>query len=139
MIDETLLCIDEVKERKDLEKYANYYFLMDFWMKNVEEGKPLSSFFEKRGYKSVAIYGMAALGNHLCIQLPKELQPIYTIDRGIITYENQQLTLEDNINKIAKPDVIIVTPIMEYTVIKEQILSLIDIDIVSLEEIILSL
>lgn len=131
--------IDEKKEKNLLEKYANYYFLMDFWMKNVEAGKSLASFFDKRGYKSVAIYGMAALGKHLCIQLPKELQLIYTIDRGIITFKDQQLVMEDSINKIIKPDVIVVTPIMEYSVIKEQISLLIDIDIVSLEEIILSL
>lgn len=139
MIDETLLCRDEVKEEKDLEKYANFYFLLHFWMTNIEEGKELSSFFKKRGYKTVAIYGMAALGNHLKRQLPEELQPVYTIDRGIITYEDQRLIMEENIIKIIKPDVIIVTPIMEYSVIKEKIRSLIDVDVVSLEELILSL
>ena len=139
MIDESLLCIDEEKEKRDLEKYVNYYYLMHFWMINIENGKSIEDFFEKRGYKSLAIYGMAALGNHLQEQLSKELQLVYSIDSGIITYQEKRLAMEDNISKIIKPDVIIVTPIMEYATIKKELLSLIDTDIISLEEVILSL
>ena len=55
-IDKDIVIIDEKKEKKTLEKYANYYFLLDFWLKNMEQGKKISSFFENRKYKSISIY-----------------------------------------------------------------------------------
>ena len=68
-IDKDIVIIDEKKEKKTLEKYANYYFLLDFWLKNMEQGKKISSFFENRKYKSISIYGMSSLGEHLKKQL----------------------------------------------------------------------
>lgn len=139
MIDETLLRVDYNREKKDLEKYVNYYFLLDFWMKNIEDGKTVSMFFERRRLRSIAIYGMASLGRHLTEQLSESLKPIYTIDNGIISYKGNEFPLEKGIKEIESPDVIVVTPLLEYLSIKKYLLSLVNVEIISLEEVILSL
>ncbi len=139
MIDEQLVCIDEEKEKENLEKYANYYFLLEIWLQNMEKGVTIDNFFKKRHYATIGIYGMAALGKHLQIQLENRITLLYTIDREIITYQNKRYSMKDNIQVLPKPDVIVVTPILEYVSIKEKILKNINVDVVSLEEVILSL
>ena len=138
-IDKDIVIIDEKKEKKTLEKYANYYFLLDFWLKNMEQGKKISSFFENRKYKSISIYGMASLGEHLKKQLEEDILVLYSIDRNVVTYNGKDYGLQEDIEKLPKPDVIVVTPVMEYKEIKENLEKVVDTDIISLEEVVLSL
>ena len=138
-IDKSIVIIDEKKEKKTLEKYANYYFLLDFWLKSMEQGKKISSFFENRKYKSISIYGMASLGEHLKKQLEEDILVLYSIDRNVITYNGKDYGLQEDIEKLPRPDVIVVTPVMEYKEIKENLEKVVDTDIISLEEVVLSL
>ena len=138
-IDKDIVIIDEKKEKKTLEKCANYYFLLDFWLKNMEQGKKINSFFENRKYKSISIYGMASLGEHLKKQLEEDILVLYSIDRNVITYNGKDYGLQEDIEKLPKPDVIVVTPVMEYKEIKENLEKVVDTDIISLEEVVLSL
>lgn len=139
MIDESIVIIDEEREKYTLEKSVNYFVLLDFWLQAMEQNKKVSSFFKKRGYKKIAIYGMATLGKHLHFQLQDEVEVIYTIDSGAITYRGMQCSMKENITQIPKPDAMVITPILEYDSIKRNILELIDMDVISLEEVILSL
>ena len=139
IIDEKIVKIDEIKEKVLLEKYANYYFILDFWLRNLEQGIKVSTFFSDRHYSTVAIYGMASLGEHLKSQLEKDISILYTIDRGMIDYNGKQYSMDEGIQRFPKPDVIVITPIMEYDNIKQQLLKYICTDIISLEEVILSL
>lgn len=139
MTDESIVIIDTKKEQNLLEKNTNYYVLLDFWMQALEQKKEVTTFFKKRNYENIAIYGMAGLGKHLQYQLKKPINLLYTIDRRIITYREKQYSMEDSISILPKPDVIVVTPVMEYMGIKEELLKWINTDIVSLEEVILSL
>lgn len=139
IIDEEIVKIDEKKERGLLEKFANYYFLLDFWMKKIEQGQSISDFFRNRRYKTIAIYGMASLGEHLKYQIEDDISILYTIDRGIVTFKGKQYSMKDSIQRFPKPDVIVITPVMEYANIKQKLLELICTDIVSLEEVVLSL
>lgn len=131
------ISINKIKEEADLNKYANYYFLMHYWMKNIEEGKNLDNFFISRGYKKIAIYGTGALGMHLENQLSEQFKPIYTVDRGIIQYNGQSIPMKEAEDIVNKADVIVVTPVGDYEIIKTNINY--KIDVISLEEIILSL
>lgn len=140
MIDLSIYQIDEEAEQKSKEKYINFFFLMDFWMKALEEGKEVSSFFVNNQYHNIAIYGMGFLGKHLKAQLENNnFSIIYTIDRNIIEYNNFKYDLSKDIDNIPKADIIVVTPITEYISIKENLVKLTDSKIVSLEEVILSL
>ena len=140
MIDFSLYQIDEEAEQKSKEKYINFFYLMDFWMKALEEGKKVSSFFVNNQYHNIAIYGLGFLGKHLKVQLENNNFSItYTIDKNIIEYNNFRYDLGKDIDNIPKADVIVVTPITEYISIKEKLEKLTDSQIVSLEEVILSL
>lgn len=139
MIDESIVIIDEEKEKIALEKNVNYYVLLDFWMQALENKKHVRDFFIMRNYKTIAIYGMAVLGKHLQYQLQDTLDILYTIDRKIITYNQKQYSMEESIGILPKPDVIVVTPVIEYANIKENISRFICTDIISIEEVILSL
>lgn len=131
--------VDEEKELRDLEKYANYYFLMHFWMKNIEDGKTLDTFFDDRGYKKIAVYGMGYLGMHLVAQLSDRLEPVYTVDQGIVRYNGANFPLSESQDIVSKADVIVVTPVTDYDYIKKMIKNNITIDVISLEEVILSI
>ena len=109
-------------------------------MKALEEGKDVSLFFRRNGYKNTAIYGMGDLGKHLKIQLEKSSFPVvYTIQRDVINYNDAEYDLKKDINSIPKADAVVVTPLMEYTSIKEKLERLTNSSIISLEEVILRL
>lgn len=141
MINENLLKIDENKEKLLLEKYANFYVIFDYWLKLIENGKSVSDFFKKKKYEKIVIYGMASLGKHLKVQLEQHdnIEILYTIERENIDYQNQYYLLKEDIKKLPKPDVIIVTPVMEYESITEKLQELIECPIISIEEVILSI
>lgn len=139
-MDTSLLQIDEEKERKNFEKYANFTYLFHFWMQGIEEGKNVRSFFQGRGYSEIAIYGMGILGKHLRTQLEHSGCTVsYTIDKNIIYYEDVSYDLRLNTDKLQTADVIVVTPVVEYLEIRGMLEKYTDIDIVSLEEVILSI
>ena len=84
---------------------------------------------------------MASLGKHLKVQLEQHdnIEILYTIERENIDYQNQYYLLKEDIKKLPKPDVIIVTPVMEYESITEKLQELIECPIISIEEVILSI
>jgi len=140
MTDFTMFQIDNAAEQNQKEKFINYFFIMNFWMKALEEGKDVSSFFKRNGYSNTAIYGMGDLGKHLIVQLEKSSFPVvYTIQRDVINYNGTDFDLIKDINSVPKADAIVVTPLMEYTSIKEKLEKLTNSSIISLEEVILRL
>lgn len=140
LIDKNLYCIDDVAEERNKEKFINFFYLLDYWMQAIEEGKEISLFFLKRDYNNIAIYGMGILGVHLKKQLEKNNYRVcYTIDKNIIEYNNVKYDLHRDMNCVPKVDVIVITPIMEYKQIKEELEKISDVPIISLEEVVLSL
>lgn len=131
--------IDEEKEKRDLEKYANFFFLLHFWMQFIEDGKSVNEFFYKRGYRKIAVYGMGHLGKHLIAQLSDKLEVVYTIDQGLLQFDGEKYQLDKATDIVPKAEVIVVTPVMDYCQIKRLLKKSVDIDIVSLEEVILSI
>lgn len=132
--------IDEIIEKNNAEKYTNYYYLLHFWMKLLEQEKKVSSFFAERGYEKIAIYGRGPIGEHLNFQLGKEdYQVIYIVDNNNIFYMNKVYDFYSNINSMPIPDVIVVTPVMEYKEIVAKLKVYIDTNMVSIEEVVLSL
>ena len=45
------------------------FLMMNQWVKVKQDGKNLSSYFEKEGYKQIAIYGMSYAGETLMEEL----------------------------------------------------------------------
>ena len=47
MIDFTMFQIDNVAEQNQKEKFINYFYIMNFWMKALEEGKMYPHFLKE--------------------------------------------------------------------------------------------
>lgn len=67
------------------QKFKNLFELLDKWLFLEQENKAdFTRFFREKGVNSVAIYGMAALGKHVLLQLRKEgMPPLFGIDRYV--------------------------------------------------------
>ena len=63
---------------------------------------------------------------------------IYTIDRSVVNVNGKQYSYREANELMGMPDVIVVTPLMEYEDIKQLLNSEYECEIVSAEEIILS-
>ena len=135
-----IIQVDMNEEMRLLEKYSNYYVLLDYWLKLLEDGKELSIFFSNRKYKNIAIYGLGVLGKHLKKQLENtDINVIYVVDSGNVEYDKKIFNLKKKVNELPKVDVIVVTPLLEYETIKDYLNKEVFCDIVSLEEVILSI
>lgn len=139
-INEDIVVIDELADKNNLEKYTSYYYLLNHWMKLLEEGIRLSSYFDANGYYKIAVYGNGDIGKHLVTQLQEDSKNIlYVINRDNIFYKDYIYKIKDDIVRLPLPDVIVVTPLMEYLSIKMKLKNFFDTKIISIEEIILSL
>lgn len=72
----------------NVHKFKGLFEIIDKWLFLEQEGKvDFSAFFERECVSSVAIYGMAALGKHLFVQLRKEGKEVsFGIDRYVGQY-----------------------------------------------------
>ena len=60
----------QVNENKQMsDKNLALFLMMNQWVKEKQEGKNLASYFEKVGYKEIAIYGMSYAGETLVEEL----------------------------------------------------------------------
>lgn len=67
------------------QKFKHLFELIDKWLFLEQENKvDFARYFKLNGIKSVAIYGMAALGKHVLVQLEKEgISPLFGIDQYV--------------------------------------------------------
>ncbi len=112
----------ENKQRK-MDKYYSYFIVLERWMSYKEKGYEICSFFEDNHVQSVAIYGMGKIGQHLKYELDRSgIKLAYVVDQGesVIYGKEKHYNLYDNLPLV---DMIIVTPINEFTEIKDKILN----------------
>ena len=90
---------------------------------------------EERGYQKIAIYGMANMGKHMYHALKSSsIEICYGMDQSLSgQYEAMMVKKPDEM--VEPVDAMIVTAIMEYEHIKEQLEKKLTFPIVSLEEI----
>lgn len=139
-INENIVIIDELTEKRNLEKYTSFYYLMNHWMKLLEQGISISTYFNDNNYSQIAIYGNGDIGKHLITQLEKDQKNVLCIiDRTNVFYKDNIYKMNDDMVSSIMPDIIVVTPIMEYLSIKSELKNYFNTKIVSLEEIVLSL
>lgn len=130
------LSIDEetkIKERRterivqdhfsveDFEKEKNYKRLLELWMTLRERDIFVDKYFEKQGFKRVAIYGLGMFGKHLYYELKES-----TVQIACFIDQNKKTELE-GVKTVApgqqidSVDVIVVTPFMEFFEIQEML------------------
>jgi glutamate dehydrogenase/leucine dehydrogenase len=117
------------------DKHLALFYLMNQWVKVKQEGKNLSSYFEKNGYKKIAIYGMGHAGETLVNELSgTATQVAFGIDKNAdsVYAEIDVVTLEDEWEHV---DAIVVAAITFFDEIEEELSQRVDCPILSLEDI----
>ncbi len=124
------------KKEKKIDKFRNYYNLLNQWLILKQEGKSLIKYFKDNNYKSIAIYGMGELGNRLYDELKNEKITVsFAIDKEPYN-KYSEIKVIDIDDKFDNADVIVVTPVFDYDAIEVELAEKTDIKVISLEDII---
>lgn len=105
------------------------------WLRVAQNGKNITYYFNHYGINSVAIYGMGELGICLLKELEKTSIDIkYIIDRNANKQVGEYPIFlpEDDLPDV---QVLVVTPVYDYTIISEKLKKKISGSIVSLEKV----
>ena len=121
---------------KQLKKYKKYYSILNQWLQIKENNLFMSEYFERNNWTHIAIYGFMALGNHLLHELKESNVKVeIIIDRrnelvcpGISIIEPDKM--------IPNVDVVVVTPVYDYEIIKENLKGKTNAQIISIESVI---
>lgn len=104
------------------EKFRIFFELLVEWFAGDMSGKNIGAWISENGYKTVAIYGMGALGELTYLNLCKykEIYVKYGLDRNasIKIAGLDIFNLNDSLEKV---DLIIVTAVTAYEEIKKEI------------------
>ena len=125
--------VEKVRSMSD--KHLTLFLMMNRWVKVKQEGKNLASYFEKNGYKKIAIYGMSYAGETLIDELKDtEVTVTYAIDKKAdsIYADVNIVSMEDELENV---DAVVVTAITFFDEIEEKLSEKLDCPIVSLEDI----
>ena len=112
--------------------------LLKIAIKWIRDGQKIEQYIEEKGYKRIAVYGMSYLGDCLVDTLwKKEINVVCGIDRNADRLYNPYVPIYKMENDFPMSDVIIVTALVSYQQIKQDLQTKLgqDIDIISLEDI----
>lgn len=119
-----------------IDKFKRYYNMLNQWLILKQEGQSLEKYFIDNGYQTLAIYGMGEMGNRLYEELKNSSIEIkYAIDKNDSgTYADIDVkNLEDELEAV---DVVVVSAVFVYDEIAEELRSVIDYPIISLEDVV---
>lgn len=126
----------EMTRRKQMsDKHLALFLMMNQWVKVKQAGKNLSSYFEKKGYRKIAIYGMSYAGETLTDELTGTgVQVIYCIDNkvGMLHADVDIVSMDDDLQPV---DVVVVTAITFFDEIEKKLSKKVSCPIISLEDI----
>ncbi len=116
-------------------KHLELFKMMSQWVKVKQEGKNLADYFEKNGYKKIAVYGMSYAGETFLGEFKDSgVTVAYGIDKNADSiYAGVDVVTMDD--ELAEVDAIVVTAITFFDEIEEQLLERVDCPIISLEDI----
>lgn len=117
------------------DKHLALFLMMNQWVRVKQEGKNLSSYFIKNGYKKIAIYGMSYAGETLLEELKdSEVEVAYGIDKNAdgIYADVDIVSLDDDLENV---DAVVVTAITFFDEIEEKLSQKMNCPIISLEDI----
>jgi|AATF01.1.fsa_nt_gi hypothetical protein len=132
VLDSKILKIND----KKTDKFKKYYILLDQWLSMKQTKTDITGYFKENGYEKIAIYGMGELGNRLYDELKDtDIYVAYGIDKNNKTsYPGLKIySLEDDFENA---DVIVVTAIFAYSIIKKELAEKTNIPVISLEDVI---
>lgn len=117
------------------EKHFNLYMLMNQWVKVKQSNKSIARYFEEKGFKEIAIYGMNYVGETLLSEMAgSEVTVKYGIDKNAERiYQDIDVVLPDD--AFDDVDAVIVTAVTFFDEIEETLSQKVNCPILSLEDI----
>lgn len=123
------------KAQNQSSKHLALFLMMNQWVKVKQEGKNLSEYFVKKGYKKIAIYGMNYAGETLLNEfINSDIEVKYGIDKNAEGICSEVEILSPD-NELPNVDVVVVTAITFYDEIAEMLVNKLDCPIISLEDV----
>lgn len=126
----------EIQAAQNSNKYWQSYQMMDRWVQLKQEGKHLTSYFEKNGYNCIAIYGMSYSGITLLDELSgSAIKVKYGIDANAdkIYADIPVYKLSDQLEPV---DAVIVSPIYYFDEIERDVSQKMSCPIIPLDDVI---
>lgn len=125
-----------VEKNGKVDKFKGYYNLLNQWLMIKQEGKSLDEYFEKNGYKTVAIYGMGEMGNRLYEELKNtNIEVKYAVDKNATSLYSE-LEVKELEDLLPEVDVVVVTATFAFNEISEKISDKFACPIISLEDVV---
>lgn len=124
-----------IKEEK-IDKFKNYYYMLNQWLMLKQEGKGLEDYFQANNYKTIAIYGMGELGNRLYDELKEtSIRVLYAVDKNPdkVYSELKVVSLDEPLEEV---DAFIVTATFAYDEIEKELSDRVNCPIISLENVV---
>jgi len=141
-IQQCKVALGSVANNKEVpDKYYGLFMMMCQWLKMRQEGKSISSFFNRSDIKEIAIYGMSHVGKLLVEELRDSgITVKYGIDKDVnIQYFTKEIKIFRPTDFLENVEAVVVTPITYYEEIKECLSKKIECPILSLQDIIYEL
>lgn len=115
------------------ERFRNNYNLMVRWMNIRQDNTNLGDRLMKKGYKTIAIYGMGEIGTLLYNELKQsDIKVLYGIDNGGAYAD---ITVKSTDEPLEPVDAVIVSVIYAFDSIKNELADKVSAPIISLEEV----
>lgn len=124
-----------IKNKQQLaDKHLTIMKVYDEWLRIRQDGRSLVQYFEKKGYKDIAIYGMGYLGESLVRELKNsDIKVQYGIDKNAENIYSSVNVVNLSVD-LPRVDVIVVTTVFFFGEIYEELVNIMDCPIVSLED-----
>lgn len=130
--------MERLEDEKD--KYYQYYQVLNQWLSYKQEGKSLVKFFERKGYHTIAIYGMGLLGERMFDELKETAVKVqYGIDKMSDGTPQKGLPMINPGAEFEEVDCIVVSPFLDYVSIEDELYGKIQGDILGLDEVVYGL
>ena len=126
----------EINSEKNMSrKHLDLYMMSNQWVRVHQEGKSIADYLKKKGYRTIAIYGMSYAGDTLLEELKNSSIVVsYGIDKGADGIYSS-INIVKPCDELEKVDAIIVTSISYFDEIVAELCVKIDCPIISLEDI----
>lgn len=117
------------------DKHLALFLMMNQWVKVKQQGKSPVLYFERNGYKKIAIYGMSYAGETLIEELRNtDIEVAYGIDKNADSIYSDADVVSINA-ALDSVDAVVVTAITYFDEIEEVLSSKINCPIISLEDV----
>ena len=117
------------------DKHLALFLLMNQWVKVKQEGKNLASYFEAKGFKRIAVYGMSYVGETFVDEIKDtSIEIAYGIDKNAdgIYADIEVVSVDEELQDV---DAVVVTAITYFDEIEKKLENKLDCPIVSLEDV----